>query len=147
MKASEIIVLSVVGAFLLLIGRSASERKEDEPQRVDVNHVIDAETGAKGVIAWRGSPMSVVSFRESRSKGNSYNVGEIRSDNLFYAETGNTTRRTVLTNLQQAVQVAKRRNTPKELPPKAPEEEGQGGLSTPVITPDYGFSTPPSMGW
>jgi len=143
MKASELFVLSVVGAFFLIMGRKTPKDENGENERVDVNEVTDAETGNKGTISWRGSPVSVVKFRST------YNIGEVRGG-MFYAEKGNASKRTTFSDLSSAIATAKRRNDPEGGGvQKAPEgaQKKEPSLIPPTIVPDYGFGNAPSMGW
>ena len=143
MKASELFILSVVGAFFLIMGRKTPEDENGENERVDVNGVTDAETGNKGAVSWRGSPVSVVKFRST------YNIGEVRGG-MFYAEKGNASKRTTFSDLSSAIATAKRRNDPEgggvwKAPEGAADMEDAGMPST--LIPDYGFGDAPSMGW
>lgn len=146
MRMSDAVVLVAVGAFFLLLGVKRPTQESDETERVDVNEVTDAETQAVGSISWRGQPVSVVRFNGT------YNIGTI-DGGVFYAETGNTSRRTVFTTLADAVRVAKERNNPPSNKPNEPQKPEE---NTPPSTNPYdrigdfngfGQASPPNFGW
>jgi hypothetical protein len=143
MKPASALALVAVGAFFFVLAPKRPKEEKDANERVDVNEVVDAETGAKGTIEWRGEPVSVVRFNGA------YNIGEIQDDGMFYAEKGNASRRTVFSTLAEAVNAAKGRNTPDpnlppepSLPPAKPNPydivDGFGGFGT-DIQPSYGW--------
>ena len=143
MKPASALALVAVGAFFFVLAPKRPKEEKEANERVDVNEVVDAETGAKGTIEWRGEPVSVVRFNGA------YNIGEIQDDGMFYAEKGNASRRTVFSTLAEAVNAAKGRNTPDpnlppepSLPPARPNPydivDGFGG---------FGTDTQPSYGW
>lgn len=150
MKASSALVLATVGAFFFVLARKRPTSENDETERVDVNEVEDAKNGAKGRLEYAGSPVSVVSFKDGAGV-KTYNIGEVR-DGLFYAETGNSSRRTTFTTLDKAVKTAQQRNG-----------EGGGGPVGPLPdspTPPrpnpydlvddfggFGGASSPSFGW
>ena len=143
MKPASALALVAVGAFFFVLAPKRPKEEKDANERVDVNEVVDAETGAKGTVEWRGEPVSVVRFNGA------YNIGEIQDDGMFYAEKGNASRRTVFSTLAEAVNAAKGRNTPDpnlppepSLPPARPNPydivDGFGG---------FGTDAQPSYGW
>lgn len=146
MRMSDAVVLVAVGAFFLLLGVKRPQQENDETERVDVNEVVDAETQAKGSVAWRGEPVSVVLFNST------YNIGTI-DGGVFYAETGNTSRRTTFTTLADAVKVAKERNNPPSNKPNEPQkpEENLPPADNPYDRiggfDGFGQNQRPSFGW
>lgn len=134
----------------MVLARRRPVSEKDENERVDVNEVVDAKNGAKGYWEYAGSPVSVVSFKDMAGV-KTYNIGEVR-DGLFYAETGNTSRRTTFSTLEQAVKVAQERNGEGGGGPVGlPEDSPQPARPNPYDLVDgfggFGNDQQPSYGW
>ena len=151
MKPSSALALVLVGCFFFVLARKRPSGENDENERVDVNEVIDAENGAKGYWEYAGSPVSVVSFKDGAGV-KTYNIGEVK-DGLFYAETGNTSRRTTFSTLKQAVMVAQERNEEGggDGSVGSGTDDGSAGKTNPYDLVDgyggFGQDQQPSYGW
>jgi hypothetical protein len=150
MKPASALALVAVGAFFFVLAPKRPKEEKDENERVDVNEVVDAKNGAKGYWEYAGSPVSVVSFKDGVGV-KTYNIGEVR-DGLFYAETGNTSRRTTFSTLEQAVKIAQERNGEGGGGPVGlPEEDPAPARPNPYDLVDgfggFGNSQQPSYGW
>ena len=150
MKPASALALVAVGGFFFVLARRRPVSEKDENERVDVNEVVDAKNGAKGYWEYAGSPVSVVSFKDGVGV-KTYNIGEVR-DGLFYAETGNTSRRTTFSTLEQAVKIAQERNGEGgDGPVGLPEEDPAPARPNPYDLVDgfggFGNDQQPSYGW
>ncbi len=150
MKPSSALVLVAVGAFFFVLAPKRPKGENDATERVDVNGVEDAENGAKGRLEYAGEPVSVVSFKDGMGV-KTYNIGEVKGG-LFYAETGNTSRRTTFSTLEQAVKVAQQRNGAGEGGPiMPPAGKPQPARPNPYDLVDgfggFDNNRAPSYGW
>jgi hypothetical protein len=150
MKPASALALVAVGGFFFVLARRGPVSEKDENERVDVNEVVDAKNNATGYWEYAGSPVSVVSFKDGAGV-KTYNIGEVR-DGLFYAETGNTSRRTTFSTLEQAVKIAQERNGEGGGGPVGlPEQDPAPARPNPYDLVDgfggFGTDRQPSYGW
>lgn len=127
MKAQEIIVLTVLGAFIIITGRSLSNSSSETLERVDVN--TDRTLTDGGRIVYLGDPYSVIS-----RDGENYQIGTVTSGNFSPLKTGRSVATSsdfyVYQDRKVAVEKAKELNDPQS-----------GGLLSPSTNP-YEEATP-----
>lgn len=149
MKASETITIVVLGAFIILTGRSMSNSQRDEPQGVDVNAMKTLNDG--GRIVYLGTPYSVVSY-----DGAYYQVGEIENGEFSILKTGRSLPTSsdfyIYDNRGTAVQKAKNLNDPQSggFTSPAPQENEKKDIDDTVkdMTQNaYNLGGAPVMGW
>lgn len=151
MKAQEIIVITVLGAFIILTGRSMSNSSSDATQRVDVN--IDRTLTDGRRIVFKGEPYSVIS-----GDGVYYQIGTVTNGNFSPLKTGmhltTSSDFYIYENRGEAVQKAKQLNDPQSGGVTSPstdayEAEPANTSSTIANLTDnaYNLGGSPTMGW
>lgn len=119
MKMGNALILVAVGGFFYLLARKRPTGETDPTERVDVNEVVDGETGSIGVLEYTGSSEVVVSF------SGVYNIGTMNGD-LFYPIKGVDGRRIVFSTLSAAVAEVQRRE-------KGDDNVGGGSTFDPTL--------------